>query len=427
MFNQLKGIMMKAFKLKEMKKVKWFNGALILMVVALLFNGCHDIENEIENDLPLLKSAETVQVAGDVFLSPVKFIRGTENPVVETLSLDENGVENFAPDFMLHLKNGDENGNRVSSAIVKLDGKSLFGPSDFSQQVEQLSVPVTGITSESVLEVEVRGEPGGFVEIWIEGTLLEEENTYKMYFTSLTQGLFGVNDDDTQSALYQYEGRLSMIKEHNRKLYVHAHSFSLDEWAIHVLDLEGNLLEILEFPEEVTWSAGFTILPDGRFAVYNNDDDEVYFLNSDFSYQTKIAVAKNGSRQVMKGIVVGNDLILCENGFQKLLKIDLNTYDVTEFRDFSHLNESFLASLAYSDGIFYLGGRNNIYSFKEGEPEKLVATLPTVANVDIEVDGKYAFVASNFGGKIYQIDLSDGSFSDFISLILNPQDIEIVK
>lgn len=428
MFNQLKGIMMKELSLEKLKKVKWFNGAFILVVVALLFNGCQEIENEIENDMPFLKSAETVQVAGDVFLSPVKFIRGIEKPLVETLTLDENAVENFAPDFILYLKNGDEDGSRVSSAIVKLDGKQLFRPSDFSQQLEQLSVPVTGITSESVLEVEVRGEPGGFVEVWIEGTLLEEENPYKMYFTVRgMQTLFGVMHDDTHFSLYKETLRMSIVKEYNQKLYVHMHSLNLDKWHIRVLDLEGNLLEILEFPEEVKWSVGFTILPDGRFAVYNNDDDEVYFLNSDFSYQTKIAVAKNWSRQVMKGIVVGNDLILCENGFQKLLKIDLTTYEVSEFRNFSHLNESFLASVAYSDGVFYLGGRNNVWSFKEGEPEKLVAALPTVANVDIEVDGNYAFVASSFGNKIYKIDLTDGSYSDYIISVYNVEDIEIVK
>lgn len=428
MFNQLKGIMMKELKLKKMKKGKWFNGAIILMVVALLFIGCHDIENEIENDMPFLKSAETVQVAGDVFLSPVKFIRGIESPSVETITLDENAVENFAPDFMLYLKNGGEEGNRVSSAIVKLDGKQLFGPSDFSQQVSQLSVPVSGITSESVLEVEVRGEPGGFVEVWIEGTLLEEENPYKMYFTARSmQTLFGVMHDDTYFSLYNETLRMSTVKEYNQKLYVHMHSLNLDEWHIHVLDLEGNLLEILEFPEEVTWSVGFTILPDGKFAVYNNDNNEIYILNPDFTYETKIAFAGHGHRQVMKGIVVGNDLILCENGFQKLLKVDLNTYEVTEFRDFSHLNESFLASVAYSDGVFYLGGRNNVWSFKEGEPEKLVATLPTVANVDIEIDGNYAFVASNFGNKIYKIDLTDGSYSDYITSVYNLEDIEIVK
>lgn len=417
---------MKELKLKKMKKVKWFFGVFVLVVMALLFNGCHDIENEMTDDLPLLKSAETIEVAGDVFLSSAKFIRGLGKPVMETLMLDENIVDNFAPDFILYLKNGSEEGNRVSSAIVKLDGKKLFGPSDFSQQVNQLSVPVSGITSESVLEVEVRGEPGGFVEVWIEGTLLEEENLYKMYFTSLTQGLFGVNDEDTKSLLYEYEGRMSVIQAHNQKLYVHTHTLSLDEWAIHVLDLEGNLLEILEFPEEVTWSVGFTILPDGKFAVYNNDDNEVYFLNPDFTYETRIAFAGGWSRQVMNGIVVGNDLILCENGFQKLLKINLNSYDVSEFRNFSHLNESYLASVAYSDGVYYLGGRNNIYSFKEGEPEKLVATLPSYANVDIEIDGNYAFVASNFGGKIYKIDLTDGSFSDYTS-VYNPRNIEIVK
>lgn len=417
---------MKAFKLKKMKKVKWIFSAFVLMTMALLFNGCHDIENEIENDFLSLKSAETVEVAGDVFLFPVKFTRGKGKPVAETLTLDENAVENFAPDFMLYLRNGGEEGNRVSSAIVKLDGKQLFGPSDFSQQVDQLSVSVSGITSESVLEVEVRGEPGGFVEVWIEGTLLEEENAYKMYLTSLTQGLFGVNDDGTKSLLYEYEGRMSIIQAHNQKLYVHTHTYSLDEWAIHVLDLEGNLLEILEFPEEVTWSAGFTILPDGKFAIYNNKNNVVYFLKPDFTFITQVSFSGSFNQQNMRGEVVGNDLIISENGYKSLLKVDLTTYEISIFRNFSHLPEVWIGAFTFADGIFYLSGPQNIYSFIEGEQEELVATVPTTNNSDIKIDGNYAFVASNFGGKIYKIDLTDGSYSDFTS-ISNPQYIEIVK
>lgn len=418
--------MMKKLTLKTVTKAKWLKGTLMLIAMALLLNGCQEMENETENDLLFLKSAETVEVAGDVFLSPKQFIRGNGQPVMESLTLDENAVENFAPDFMLYLKNGDEEGNRVSSAIVKLDGKRLFGPSDFSKKINQLSVQVSGISSESVLEVEVRGEPGGFVEVWIEGTLLEVGKPYKMYITSFLGEVYGVNDDDTKSLLYQHDGRMSSIREHNQKLYVQTHSNSLDEWNIHVLDLEGNLLEIPELPEEVTWSVDFTILPDGKFAVYNNDADVVYFLNADFSYQTKVDVDKNGSSwQVMKGIVVGNDLIICENGFRKLLKIDLSTYEVSEFRDFSHLDEPLLNTVSYSDGVFYLGGRYNIYSFEEREPEELFVTLPTFYS-DIEIVGNYAYVASYNGSNIYKIDLTDGTYSEYLTVSL-PRDIEIVK
>lgn len=417
---------MKELESRKMKKAKWIYGVFILLALPLLFIGCQDIENEVADDMPFLKSAETIEVAGDVFLSPTKFIREKGEPVVETLLLDENIVDNYAPDFNLYLKNGDEEGNRVSSAIVKLDGKQLFGPADFSQEVDQLSVPLSGITAESVLEVEVRGAPNGFVEIWIEGTLLEEENTYRIYFSSISNGLFGIEDDGTISNLYQHQGRIMKVQAHNHKLYTQINSLALDEWAMHVLDYEGNLLEILEFPEEVTWAVSFTILPDGRFAVYNNDDDVVYFLNPDFTYQTEIQVRRTSSRQVMKGIVVDNDLIICEDGYRKLLKIDLSTNEVSEFRNFSHLNESFLGSLAYSEGVYYLGGRENIYSFKEGEPENVVVTFPTFSNVDIEIDGQYAYVASNFGGKIYKVDLTDGSFEDIASGY-RPEDIEIIK
>lgn len=411
-----------------MKKLKLLSGAYVFMALALLFNACQSFENEFEYDLISLKSAEILHVNGDAFLSPVKFIRAKGNPYVEARLLDENSVENFSSDFILYLQNGDETGNRVSSAIVKLDGKQLFGPSDFSQQVDLLSVSVSGITAESVLEVEVRGEPGGFIQIWIEGTLIEIKDTYKMYFISRTNGLlYGVLPDDNYSALHQFDGTIQKIQTYNQKLFVLEINFATNIRSIQVLDYDGNKIETLNFPAEVTMPSGFNILPDGRFAIYNNVNNLIYFLNPDFTFITQVSFPISPFQQNMKGVVVGNDLIISENGYKGVLKVDLASYEISIFRNFSHLTDQWIGAITFANDTYYLCSPYNVFSFKPGEAEKLVVTLPTNNNVAIEIDGNHAYVGSNFGGKIYKIDLTNGSYSDYIVGVPQISDILILR
>ena len=74
------------------------------------------------------------------FFGPAEFVRGKGKPFIETKEFSTTG---FQAPFVLHLRNGDDNGqNRVSSAHVWLNGELLFGPSDFSQQVWGYDVEV---------------------------------------------------------------------------------------------------------------------------------------------------------------------------------------------------------------------------------------------------------------------------------------------
>jgi hypothetical protein len=100
------------------------------------------------------------------------FTRSTGKPEVVKNKIGCADLIHFEPEFVLHVKNGDGTNNLVSSAIVKLDGKQIFGPSDFSKKITSLTKGITGVTENSELEVEVRGTPNSFLDIWIEGNLL---------------------------------------------------------------------------------------------------------------------------------------------------------------------------------------------------------------------------------------------------------------
>jgi len=79
----------------------------------------------------------------------------------------------------LHIKNGDGRNHLVSNAIIKIDGKQVFGPSDFSKKVIELTKKIKGLSNNSKLEVEIRSAPGSYLEIWIEGKLKPNSGTVK--------------------------------------------------------------------------------------------------------------------------------------------------------------------------------------------------------------------------------------------------------
>lgn len=93
------------------------------------------------------------------------FYRHTGAPVVETSDFQ---VQTPGSGFILTILNGKPDGtNRVSSAVIKLNGVQVAGPSDFSQQVGKIVRQVTTL-AQNMLEVELRGKPGGQILVTVE-------------------------------------------------------------------------------------------------------------------------------------------------------------------------------------------------------------------------------------------------------------------
>jgi len=100
------------------------------------------------------------------FFGPEIFVRYTGKPVIE---MREFSAANFCGPFILHLRNGNEDGkNRASSAEVWLNGEKIFRPSDFSQLVWGYDVQVF-LDIQNILEVKIASKPGSTLKIWIEG------------------------------------------------------------------------------------------------------------------------------------------------------------------------------------------------------------------------------------------------------------------
>ncbi|HEX2205996.1 MAG TPA: hypothetical protein VHG91_21955 [Longimicrobium sp.] len=114
--------------------------------------------------LALLQAPEA---AFDVF-GPRAFTRSAGAPKVETARFVLPA--GAGPPFRLHLVNGEAGGSaRVSSALVRLNGVQVIGPSDLGQNVGALLRDVA-LAVENTIEVELRGGPGGKVTLRVTAT-----------------------------------------------------------------------------------------------------------------------------------------------------------------------------------------------------------------------------------------------------------------
>jgi hypothetical protein len=115
------------------------SGSRRIALLAVLFAGLVFV------GLASLARLETTIVYG-----PETFSRAKGNPVSETRVIP---IAGFAGPFVLHLRNGDQDGmNRVSSANVRLDGKIVVGPAFFSRQASAFSAEVElSVTAPGVL------------------------------------------------------------------------------------------------------------------------------------------------------------------------------------------------------------------------------------------------------------------------------------
>jgi hypothetical protein len=213
----------------------------------------------------------------------------------------------------------------------------------------------------------------------------------------------------------------SQVEVQGNHVYV---NYSSD---ISVYDLQGNLVRTVQVDDRI--SGYLCVLPEEHFAFLNNSTDTVSFANPDGDFITAVSMTGNepdGTSQNLNGVVVNNQLIISEDGENHLIGIDLSNYERYIFRDFEHLT-GWLSDIDYSNGTYYLCQSQKIFAFKNDENELLISTLPDYHNMGIAVLGDFGYIASNFGNKIYRINLRNGDYQVLVNDANYPKDIELIK
>ena len=101
--------------------------------------------------------------------SPHQYSRTTGKPNVYT-----NTFPGIAGQGKLILKNGTQDGkNRISSALIFVNGKQVLGPENFNQKVYNIETPVS-LAQNNSISVELRSKPGSYLTIQISEEIIAD-------------------------------------------------------------------------------------------------------------------------------------------------------------------------------------------------------------------------------------------------------------
>jgi len=105
-----------------------------------------------------ISSSYAVEVT---LLGPQKYLQTKGKPSVYTDNFPgRTGVG------ILKVMNGDANGkNRISSAVILINGVEILGPNDFNQNAYNLEVPIS-LEENNTISVELRSKPGSY--LWVQ-------------------------------------------------------------------------------------------------------------------------------------------------------------------------------------------------------------------------------------------------------------------
>lgn len=206
------------------------------------------------------------------------------------------------------------------------------------------------------------------------------------------------------------------------ELYVNNKTYGSD---ILVYDLMGGHRRTIRTPAEAAEYLAFAVLPDRRLALFDNSNDRIYFIDAAgrLLATANMLPSPDIHAQNLDGVVVGNNLVLSEDGNGHILQVDLRTYQVSVLRDLSSLPH-WLGAISYSDGTYFICGPRTIYAFRDSGELEEVVELPEYNITGLFVAGHRAFASVNFAGRIYEVDLETGDARVLVSGLNFPQDVE---
>lgn len=209
--------------------------------------------------------------ASEATLFERTFIRGKGAPVTEKVSFN---VTAPIGDYTLVLTNGNPDGtNRCSSAEISLNGATIFGPSDFNQQVSSLSKQVQ-LKSANLLAVTLRSSPGSFITIRI----VEKKADISIINWDCTPDPFSPNGDgffDTATL----NARIGVDRSYTDHIYRY---FLRSHWEIGTTPL----LSDKEITGQSVRDWNFILSWDGR------DKDGKTLLDGSYPYQFNVELVR---------------------------------------------------------------------------------------------------------------------------------------
>lgn len=253
----------------------------------------------------------------------------------------------------------------------------------------------------------------------VEETAGPEDRTFDgVLFVSDRRGVFRV---DAEGGIRQLSARVEAIDVCGGNL------FALQAETIQMLDADnGEPRHTVSIPEEVAYHLDFVVLPDLSFALLDNQNDAVYFIDYDGEFHRKVELTGPDRHwQNLNGVVVKDGLILSEDGDKGILRVDLSAAGVSVLRDFSHLH-NWLGAIDYDNGLYYLCQSRRCYTFTEKDAEKPFCILDQGVISGMAVRDGAVFLTDRQSGAIYRINRKERRPEVFQTGFYKPNDIDIL-
>lgn len=247
-----------------------------------------------------------------------------------------------------------------------------------------------------------------------------ETQTAIQFYTSTSSGVARIYPNGSVEILQGIRSGMS-IEILNNKLYVNKASDKIMAYT-----LDGTNIKNISIPSSASFLT-FVVLPDERVALMDNLNDKIYFVNSTGALVATVNIRDypDDTLQSLDGIVINNTLIFCEDGDRNVLQVNLTTYEVSIFKNLSSIYP-WVGYIAYSNGSYYASGPRSIYKFSEAGNITKVAEIGEGNIVGLVVSDGFAYVAVNFAGKIYKVNLLNGTSVVLAAGLNFPQDLEMV-
>ncbi len=240
---------------------------------------------------------------------------------------------------------------------------------------------------------------------------------HSVLYVSSEKGIYRIDEKGGHEILIGEIKNSYCLEVYGENLYV---STGARGASIKTYTLNGRLINEISIPAPAVEYLTFKCLPHSRFALLDNKNDAIHFIDSDgFLLKTAGLSQPDKHWQDLDGVVVNNLLYVGEVSESKIVVIDLDTFAVSMFKDLSDRLYA-ISAVAYSpqSGFFYASDQDRgLYAFSQaGPPKKIGSPMAGFGYyAELEIDYPRAYIMST-KGVIGVMDLNTGSFKKFCDL-----------
>jgi len=122
-----------------------------------------------------------------------------------------------------------------------------------------------------------------------------------------------------------------------QRIYCMKHWYGPD--TLFEVGLQGETIRTIPIPEDIPHPYRNVAIPDGRFAILDNEYDRIDFIDSDGSLLETVMMPDPSPEELqwVSGVAVGNKLVVSETGGNNLVEVDLTTYAASILCDLTSL------------------------------------------------------------------------------------------